>query len=289
MDINNQDREKLIVGTWADVYTPDKLPLFLYTKYGKQFEAAINKGFKGDNLKMNIRYTHADMKAVKNIKNNTWVFSAAKTYAQTNTIYQTKKKIKKAAHLLSENGKGILPYKAFRDGYYTSTGTHVAGALELFDTISDTYLKSEYNTVVNMSNAAAFWNRIDKDTDAFPYLKYSAVEDGVICDICQALDGICRPVNDPFWDTSYPPQHYNNCRCTVEQLNDDDGKVDYSTDKQVSEANDKSDAAGRIDMFKHNVGKTHIIFQTEGKGKHPYFDVKPDLIKNNFHLPRYGK
>lgn len=301
--INRSDREKMVVGVWSDYYTVNNLPIFIYNKTQTLLQQAILEGYKKD-VKRTVRYTKADLLAIKKLRENIYLFSAAKTYAETHSMQATKLALRKVSKLMTSKGDEILPYKAFRDGYYKmpdgtliyakdasasdiEEGTHVKGAVDIFGMFNDTYLKSEYNTVFNSANADARWQRISEDKDTFPYLEYSAVEDEVICDICADLDGITAPVDDPFWDDNYPPQHYNTCRCTVIQHNEEEGGKLYDSDK-ASAASALADDDGRQPLFKNNVGKTHVVFQVEGAGQHPYFALAPNLISKNFNLPKYG-
>ena len=49
-----------------------------------------------------------------------------------------------------------------------------------------------------------------------PYLEYTAVMDDRTRDEHAALDGHIYPIDDPFWQTFYPPNGFN-CRCNVIQ------------------------------------------------------------------------
>jgi hypothetical protein len=86
------------------------------------------------------------------------------------------------------------------------------------------------------------------------------------------------PVNDPFWDEFYPPNHWN-CRSTVLQL--DEGEI--SSKAEVDKAKEHADEDMQ-DVFKMNVGKDEIVFSPD----HPYFKVPKEdkeLAKRNFDLP----
>ena len=69
------------------------------------------------------------------------------------------------------------------------------------------------------------------------------------------LDGIIKPVDDPFWNTNYPPNGWG-CRCNVIQTNE------LPTPETIA-------SIDMPDMFKNNVGKTGVIFPSS----HPYFEV----------------
>lgn len=69
---------------------------------------------------------------------------------------------------------------------------------------------------VNMRTAyqAGRWERIVKQKAAFPYLRYTSVLDGRERPQHHAWHGTVKPVDDPWWDSHYPPCGWN-CRCTA--------------------------------------------------------------------------
>ncbi|MCW3835979.1 phage minor head protein [Sphingomonas canadensis] len=82
------------------------------------------------------------------------------------------------------------------------------GSVRRLRTIFDTNLRTAY--------AAGKWERIQRTKAALPYLEYSSMEDGRVRPEHDAWDGTILPVDDPWWDTHYPPCDWN-CRCTAVQ------------------------------------------------------------------------
>lgn len=80
-------------------------------------------------------------------------------------------------------------------------------------------LKVIFETNVRTSYAAGRWERIERVKSAMPYLRYVAVMDDRTRPEHRAWHGTVLPVDDPWWDTHYPPCGWN-CRCTVTQLNE---------------------------------------------------------------------
>lgn len=72
---------------------------------------------------------------------------------------------------------------------------------------------------VNMRSAyqAGRWERIERVKEAMPFLRYVAVQDDRTRDEHRAWHGVVLPVDDPWWDTHYPPCGWR-CRCTVTQM-----------------------------------------------------------------------
>ena len=64
-----------------------------------------------------------------------------------------------------------------------------------------------------------------------PYGVYSAVMDSHTRATHRAMHGVCRRLDDPYWDTWYPPNGYR-CRCSVRTLSQrqvDKGNVKVAT------------------------------------------------------------
>jgi uncharacterized protein with gpF-like domain len=101
-------------------------------------------------------------------------------------------------------------------------------------------------------------------------------------EICEPLNGIILPVDDPMWD-QYAPLNHFNCRCTLIKI-DKYESVELTSKERVSEL--KKEMNVRVDdVFKMNPGKTGYIFDPKS---HPYFKVPPedkDFAKENFNLP----
>ena len=77
------------------------------------------------------------------------------------------------------------------------------------------------DTNLRMSYARGHWERIERAADRRPWLRYTAVHDVRTRPQHMAWDGIVLPWNHPFWRTHYPPNGWY-CRCSVQQLSDED-------------------------------------------------------------------
>lgn len=103
------------------------------------------------------------------------------------------------------DGVKLREFAAFKEAAINITTDHMG------------WLKTEYNTAVSGGQMAAKWVDIEKNKDILPLLQFDAVMDGQTTELCSGLNGVIRPVDDPFWNTYYPPNHFN-CRSTVRQL-----------------------------------------------------------------------
>lgn len=117
------------------------------------------------------------------------------------------------------------------------------------------YLQAEYQTAKRSAQAVRQWKGFEDNQDLFPNLKYMTVDDDKVRLDHEKLHGVIKAVNDPFWDTHYPPNGWR-CRCYVKP-----------TTEAVSE---KAPKITVEESFNHNVGKTNELFMEK---KHPYFVI----------------
>lgn len=147
-------------------------------------------------------------------------------------------------------------------------------ASKIFKKYNETWLATEFETVINSAHSGAKWVQFEKNKSKKPFLTYRTQQDSRVRPEHQTLDGITKPVDDPFWDFYAPPNGWN-CRCFLVS----------SSSATVTENVPITDISKEIpDLFKFNPGKTGTVVST----KHPYFDVKrgdKTLKKNNFNLP----
>jgi uncharacterized protein with gpF-like domain len=75
-------------------------------------------------------------------------------------------------------------------------------------------LRIIYDTNLRMSYAAGKWASIERNQGDMPYLMYAHTTSLHPRVEHLAWDGITLPVDDPWWDTHYPPNGWN-CKCGV--------------------------------------------------------------------------
>lgn len=196
-------------------------------------------------------------KTIQKLKKNIFQFSAAKQYQQ----------VRMMSEMIYRNGEKIE---------YTEFKT-LAG--KIFDEFNKNYLKTEYVTAVGQAQSARDWNTFVDNQDLFPILEYVTQKDSRVRDAHAMLDGIKRPVNDPFWN-SYAPKNGFRCRCFL--VSHPGGKLTDLSTKDIPPFGSKEFPA----VFEMNPGKDGYIFDPK---KHPYFFVARgdgQLKKDNFNLPK---
>lgn len=159
-----------------------------------------------------------------------YIFSGLKTFHELNEAFPS---------LLDENGNR----KSFEQFYND--------VQKIDKTYNQNYLHAEYNFVHASAQMAAKWEQFTEDGDRYN-LQYRTAGDDKVRPEHAALNGVTRPMNDPFWETYYPPNGWN-CRCTVVQVR----KSKYPltpTDEAMARGEEalQSDKKG---IFRFNPGK----------------------------------
>lgn len=244
IDYSKKQIDALLIDIWAGVITIDELPIDLYNAIANfltgsltQLEAAPSK------------------ELLSKMITNLYEFSGAKTYQQINDI-----------SLLKEGGEAIKTFAAFKKE-----------ALNIYEQYNKDWMQSEYNTAIANAQNIVRWEQIEEQKKKLPYLTYSAVVDANTSDICAPLNGVCLPVDDPFWNTNAPTNHFN-CRCILLQVDKEDSNI---TPKEAADKISDNITALRSPIFNTNVGKSEKIYDN----RHPYYNAPQSKIDNNFGLP----
>ncbi|MFD2566089.1 phage portal protein family protein [Pseudotenacibaculum haliotis] len=136
---------------------------------------------------------------------------------------------------------------------------------------NENYLQAEHQTARQSGNQARNWQSYEKDKDLFPNLEYRTAGDERVREDHSVFDGIVKPVDDPFWDSFYPPNGWR-CRCYVVQ----------TTNSPTSKPTPKNQIKPE---FKINVGKTGSVYSE----KHPFFVISraaPKKVQSAFELSK---
>ena len=234
--------DELLSGVYSGAINPVVLPveLFEFSFFAMSTVLAKTFGLPSDFSKGTYSFRRATQ-----MKNNLSIFSGAKTFQEV---------LELTIGTRASNGD-LIAFNTFK-----KLGTQID------DRYNIDWLKTEQQASFRQSQSADDWKEVNKDKELFPYLRYSTVNDARVREDHKEQDGIIKRVDDPFWNTWFPPNGWN-CRCIVTQL--EKGKV----------------TRGKFDknpdpVFGTNVGKTGLIFPKE----HKYFDVpkpfKPSLKRN---------
>lgn len=255
-------------GNFNENNLPEQLYKDTYTILVKAITEGYDKHFRGDSA-IQTAFEKADDTLINEFKDNIYIFSAAKTEAEVQALSA-------ALYFPGDEGR-IRNWSEFQEE-----------AGKIFDQFNDVYLKAEYFTALNSAKMASHWiNNIIPEKKILPFLKVIGVDDPQTCDICEVAHGVVAPIDSGLWTYFCPPFHFNNCRCTLLQIDEEEGELLQTSESELSSMFDKAVSHGLTDEFMNNPALSKVIFKTSGKGQHPYFQISPrrkDAALNNFGL-----
>lgn len=161
-----------------------------YQGYKSVYEQSIKPG-------MLLQYG-PDWAFNQQVVSNLSTFSAFKNHANSQDLIN---------QLISPNGD-FKTYRQWRKDVNPILGKY-----------NEEWLKAEHQTAVAASRMAEKWRNFQRRKATYPNLKYLTQEDDRVRETHRPLHAIIRPVDDPFWDTFYPPNGWR-CRCTVIQTDE---------------------------------------------------------------------
>ena len=115
---------------------------------------------------------------------------------------------------------GLVPYLK-RQGWWGDVADRDLTGTDEVVKVGPRRLRTIYDTNLRVSRAAGRWTRIQELKAVRPFLRYTAVLDARTRPAHRAWHGTVLSVDDPWWDTHYPPCGWF-CRCTVRQLSQRD-------------------------------------------------------------------
>lgn len=237
---SDNEIEYYLLAVYHGIITRHLLSVEYHVKLSQYLTEAVYKGY-GHNI-MQVPFTSSAYRNLQDLRRSVYMFSAAKQYSQ----------VREMSDMIDLSGvEGN--FKEFREK-----------AGQVFETYNKTYLKTEYDTAVLQSEMAMQWQDIEETKDTLPMLRYHTQRDDRVRPHHAILDGITRPVDDPFWNTFYPPCGWH-CRCFVTQHSE---KIKESGEIPEIEWGTKEFPK----TFRLNSGKDGYIFNPKF---HPYFQVAP--------------
>ncbi len=251
LDEIKKQAEKAIRDIYHKKVKAGQIHTGLLNATGRCLEDAMSQGYG------QVDWNTPDAEMYQSLRQNVWHFSAAKNYQQVKDL---------SALLIEKNrlGERVRTFSEFRDACRKANRK-----------FNETWLKTEYNQAIGGATMAARWVEFQKNADAMPMLKYVTVGDSNVRDEHALLDGTKRPVNDPWWNSYYPPNGWG-CRCDVQQLSNPKAKA-TSNPPQI----------GISPMFNHNLAKDGNVFP---EGAAYYRGVPRSVIqKSIINLPNAYK
>lgn len=256
LEYSDEQKNALFEAIYLGVITLTTLPKNLYNETAKVLRESLYKGYGGTLL--DFEFGTPDYELLKELRENIYIFSGAKTATQVTDIKS-----------LMYDGDKVLNYPEFKKL-----------ALQKFDTYNENYLESEYITAHTSAGSAKEYQFTQDNKALFPRLRSVAILDQYTQPECRRMDGVIANVDDPIWNHNLAPRHWR-CRCHEERLDKYD--KDQNTPKATLRVIQKENDAVMQDVFKMNPAKEKVIFNED----HNYFDIgkkHPELAKNNFNL-----
>jgi len=136
-----------------------------------------------------------------------------------------------------------------KDGKFVPWSEFKKEAMKVSGDYNSRWLETEYHQTVANAQSAAKWKDYQRNKDLYPNLRYCTIGDDRVRPEHQVMDGIVKPLDDPFWNNWMPPNDWG-CRCYVEQTDDEPTGTVSGGDQLKIE-------------FENNPGKTGRIFNEE--------------------------
>ncbi len=257
-EYSDEQKQELFEAIYLGFISLSTLPKQLYRETAKSLKRALYKGYGGTLI--DFKFGSPDHELLSELRNNIYIFSAAKTATQVEEI----------RNLMFE-GKEIVSLQEFKKR-----------ALTVFTKYNSDWLESEYITANTSGSSGSNWNFTQRHKELFKYLKSVVIMDGNTAQECIRMNGVVAPVDDPIWNHNISPRHFR-CRCHEERIDKYDDK-ERVTPKAEREKIMRENGKDMNDLFKMNPGKDRYVFSDE----HPYFDIGkkyPKQAKRNFGLP----
>ena len=257
--MTQKERIKILEDVYAGIYTIDNLPVELYVWTASELFRAVQKGYR--KRLSDLPVINDEYNLLNQFKRNISIFSGAKMAQE----------IKDSQNFILDEAGKLRPFKDYLNDVKSIDALY-----------NEVWLNTERDMAIKRAEAARYWNDIQSQKNIFPLLKYVTAGDERVRPGHAALDGIVKPVNDPFWDKYMPPGDWQ-CRCQVIQLSE--GEENITPDNQIAFETINKDVPT---LFRNNPAKVEYIYKTEGYGVHPYMKVEERyqvLKKNNFNLP----
>lgn len=89
--------------------------------------------------------------------------------------------------------------------------------------INGSHLETVFRNGVQTAYNTGRWYQLTETTQARPYWVLDVVMDSRTSDKCKPVDGVCKPHDDPWWLTNWPPRHHR-CRTGVRSVRESEAR-----------------------------------------------------------------
>lgn len=181
------DIDKLIADIHRGVITIDNLPIDLYLESSGKFIKNLEQGY-GFKLS-EVDKNSAQYNTLIKLRDNLFRFSGVKTF---------------------QNVKELEAVRfSLETGFLKTLKEYRVDALPIYDKFNRDWSATEIDTTLTSADFAAKTDIFKEEAETFPMLRYQTAGDANVREEHAALDGITKPVDDPFWDNYMPPNGFN--------------------------------------------------------------------------------
>ena len=116
-------------------------------------------------------------------------------------------------------------------------------------------LDNIFRTNIQGAYGRGRWYQQQENKIERPYLMRDGINDSRQRDSHRALDGIIRPIDDPFWNTHYPPDDFR-CRCVARSLTKKQAEAKgITTDASLPNVNPQNGFGGTPAQYTNRMSK----------------------------------
>lgn len=133
-------------------------------------------------------------------------------------------------------------------------------------------LKLIFDTNTRMAYSAGLWQRIDRNKQTHPYIRYITRRDERVREQHRSWDNLTLPVDHPFWKTHFPPNGWR-CRCRAMSIS----QAEY--DKGLSPLGEALNKAAPKIEYRDWVNKRTGVVERVPMGIDPGFGYNPGMAR----------
>ncbi len=116
-------------------------------------------------------------------------------------------------------------------------------------------LDNIFRTNIQGAYGRGRWYKQQANKIERPYLMRDGINDSRQRPAHKILDGIIRPIDDPFWDTHYPPDDFR-CRCIARSLTKEQAEAKgITTDASLPDINPQNGFGGTPAQYTNRMNK----------------------------------
>lgn len=135
-------------------------------------------------------------------------------------------------------------------------------------------LKLIFDTNTRMAYSAGLWQRIERNKQTHPYIRYITRRDERVREQHRSWDNLTLPIDHSFWKTHFPPNGWR-CRCRAMSISQD------SYDAGMSPNGERLNKAAPDVQYKDWTNKRTGVIERVPVGIDPGFGYNPGMARSD--------